>query len=91
MRSIVCTIGSPTYTLAKELVRVLTPLTSRTSTYIKNPAHQVEKLQTITIEESDPLVSFDVQSLLTWVPIDETLKRVAELLNRNENLEERTC
>ena len=88
LRPIVCTIGSPTYALAKELARVLTPLTGHTTSYIKNSAHLVEKLETITLEENDLLVSFDVQSLFTRVSIDEAMARVAELLHKDENLEQ---
>ena len=90
LRPIVCTIGSPTYALAKELARVLSPLTGQSPSYIKNSAHFVERIKTLKIDESDLLVSFDVQSLFTRVPIDEAMTRVAELLSKDEMLGERT-
>ena len=42
------------------------------------------------IEENDLLVSFDVVSLYTRVPIDEALEVVAQRLQEDDNLIERT-
>ena len=39
LRPIVCTIGSPSYNLAKELSRILSPISGQTDTYIKNSSH----------------------------------------------------
>ena len=39
LHPIVCTIGSPTYALAKELARILSPLTRGTSSFMKNSTH----------------------------------------------------
>ena len=44
LRPIVYTIGSPTCGLAKELARILTPLSGRTSSFVRNSAHFVEKI-----------------------------------------------
>ena len=74
LRPIVCTIGSPTYSLVKELAHILSPLTGQTSSYIKNSAHFVEQIREETINERDQMVSFDVQSLFTKVPIDEAIE-----------------
>ena len=39
LRPIVCTIGSPTYGLAKELAGILSPLAGGTSSFVKNCTH----------------------------------------------------
>jgi energy-coupling factor transporter ATP-binding protein EcfA2 len=56
---IVGTIGSLKYSLAKELARILSPVTGQTSSYINNSVYFVERE---SISERDQIVSFDVQS-----------------------------
>ena len=80
MRPIVSTIGSPTYRLAKELARILTPLTGKNSNAVKNSAQFVTSLQNVRISPDDQLVSFDVVSLFTQVPSDHALKVVEKRL-----------
>ena len=63
MRPIVSTIGSPTYRLAKEIARILTPLTGKNSYTVKNSAQFVTNLKDVRISPNDQLVSFDVVSL----------------------------
>lgn len=78
LRPIVSTIGSPTYHLAKELARILTPLTGKSTSFVKNSAHFVNTISEVEIEDHNRLVSFDVVSLVTRVPIDEALAVVAQ-------------
>ena len=73
LRPIVSTIGSATYWLAKELTRILSPLMGNTDSYIANSAHFVQRIKGITVDDNDILVSFDVESLFTRVPIEEAL------------------
>ena len=89
-RPIVSSIGSPTYTLAKEMARVLSPLAGSSNSYIRNSKHFVTKIRNITLKSCDQLVSFDVQNLFTNVPIDEALSRVAKLLHEDSTLQDRT-
>ena len=49
--------------------------------YIKNSAHFVEKIRTLSLDESDLLVSFNAQNLFTRVFIDEAMTRVAVVLH----------
>ena len=77
---IVCTIGSPTYGLAKELARILTPLSGETRSFVKNSAHFVEKISSVKIDSNDCLVSFDVKSLFTQVPRQDALGIIKDRL-----------
>jgi len=58
----VCTTGSPTYALAKELARILSPRTGGTSSFMKMKlsAHFVEGISMLKIDSNDRFVSFDV-------------------------------
>ena len=60
-----------------------------TNSYIKNSNHFIEKMS-IKLDEKDLLVSFDIQSLFTKVPIDEALSRLAIQLECDDTLEEHT-
>lgn len=56
-RPIVSTIGSPTYCLAKEMARILSPLAGNTDSFATEFASKVRELE---LYESDLLVSFDI-------------------------------
>ena len=63
---------------------------SRTSSYVKNSAHFVERISDAPIHSSQ-MVSLDVVSLFTKVSTDETLAVVRDKLAVDPLLEERTC
>ena len=84
------TIGSPTYRLAKELAGILTPLAGSTRSFIKNSAHFVERIRELDLEKDDCLVSFDVVSLFTKVPVDEAIAEISRRLKEDGDLIDRT-
>ena len=73
LRLIVCTINSPTYEVAKMIAKILTPLTGHTNSYIRDSAHFVEESKEWKLNDYDIIVSFDVNSLFTNVPINDVL------------------
>ncbi|XP_065213372.1 uncharacterized protein LOC135840674 [Planococcus citri] len=79
LRPIVSSINGPTYNLAKYLSKELSPHVGNTTSFVKNTADFVEKTKDIITEEGDILVSFDVESLFTKVPLKETLEYLEEL------------
>ncbi|XP_046387267.1 uncharacterized protein LOC124156652 [Ischnura elegans] len=79
LRPIVSQIDAPTYHLARYLARHLQPHMGKTSSHVKNSADFVEILQGVTMEDKDIMVSFDVESLFTNVPIDDSLEIIRGL------------
>ena len=79
-RPIVSFINSPTYNLSKFLSRILSSLlVNRYS--VRNSKEFIDYVQNFTISENEILVSFDVVSLFTSVPVDKALDLVLDLLS----------
>ncbi|XP_045454291.1 uncharacterized protein LOC123663667 [Melitaea cinxia] len=84
LRPIVSQIGSPTYELAKHVSNVLQPLVGQTSSYIRDSRHLVDILSHNKVEENELMVSFDVESLFTNVPVTECLEMIKVKLRNND-------
>ncbi|KAF2896257.1 hypothetical protein ILUMI_09918 [Ignelater luminosus] len=74
LRPIVSSIGSPLQLLARYLAKQLQPHAEEVESYVKNASHFVELLKKETVQPDHLLVNFDVVSLFTNVPVDETLE-----------------
>lgn len=73
LRPIVSSVDSPLQPLAKHLARQLQPYAEAADSYIKNAQHFLEIISKITLEPKDILVSFDVVSLFTQIPVLEAV------------------
>ena len=76
-RPILSAIGTPTYKLAKFLVPILEPLTTNEYT-IKDSFIFAEELQ--SFDSKLVMVSFDIESLFTNIPLQETIDLCVENL-----------
>ncbi|XP_071803690.1 uncharacterized protein [Asterias amurensis] len=87
---IVASRGSPTYDTAKYLAKVLRPLVGLTEHHVSNSTQFVDITRNLTLQPTDILVSFDVESLFTNVPTDEACFLAKERLSHDPSLPDRT-
>ena len=80
MRPIVSFCSSPTYELSKYLASILKPLTERSEHRLVNSADFITKIQAETISASHELVSLDVKSLFTSIPLKLAIECMEESL-----------
>jgi hypothetical protein len=73
LRPIVSTIGAPTYRLAKHLAGLLGSHIGSSPHHVRNSTECVHTLGSLHVGLQDIMVSFDVVSLFTRVPIGETI------------------
>jgi hypothetical protein len=78
LRPIVNTTGSSTHRLAQHLARLLSGYTSHSPHHVKNCIEFVYVLSSLRVDISDIMVSFDIVSLFTRVPI-----KTVDLLGRH--------
>ena len=84
MRPIISTVGSVPYTLSKYLVKLLSPLVGCISySHIINNVDLLNKLNNAVPVYRFKLVSFDVKSLFTKVPINDLLTYLRPELNKH--------
>ena len=73
IRPIVSNIGTATYHLAKHLAKLLSPL-SQSEYTVKSTRDFTEKLKVEKVPTGYKMVSFDVKSLFTNVPLERTIE-----------------
>ena len=91
LRPIVNTIGGPTYLLAKFLALKLKPLVGRTDSFVKDSSSFVNELKEVKLSPDDKLVSFDVVSLFTKIPINEAIEVINRITDPNTAQLVRIC
>ena len=67
-----------------------TPLSENENSHRKNSKEFSEYIRNITIDDNEVLVSFDVTSLYTNVPIKDTLAIIRDLLGNDKDLDKKT-
>ncbi|XP_071580549.1 uncharacterized protein [Temnothorax nylanderi] len=76
LRIIVSSINSPLYVLASYLHNIIYENITFTNTHLKNSSQLVNELGSITLESNYELVSLDVVSLFTNVPIELAINSI---------------
>lgn len=78
------------YELSGYLLCILRPLAGLAPTSVKDLAHFIEQLRSTRIgDDNDVIVSFDVKSMFTCVPIDYAVEYCRKLVKADSSLPER--
>ena len=84
LRPVVPTVGTPEYKLAKYLDNLIKPHIPDTY-LLRSTENFIERLKECPCNNKNTMVSFDVVSLFTNVPLAETIELVIERLYDNNN------
>ena len=90
LRPIISSIGSVTHSTAKELARIIKPLVGGSSHHVKNNMDFIQSIEGIQLRLDECMMSFDVESLFTSVPIEPSIAIIKKLLEDDKNLYQRT-
>ena len=90
LRPIVSSRGSVTYGVAKVIAKILKPLVGKLPHHIQSTSDFVNKVREITLLPGECLMSCDATTLFTSVPIDPALNIIKDLLEKDDNLSNRT-
>lgn len=86
LRPVISAVGSALYAASKYLTRILKPMVGKGEYTVANSKEFVEALVDVQVAEDERLVSFDVKSLYTSLPIQRTLDVVEENLRNDDTL-----
>ncbi len=90
LRPIVDFTGSPTYAWAKYLARILRPLSGKTDSFVLNSTQFSQEIRHLCLQHNEVMLSYDVVSLYTKVPIDDALRHIEGQLRQDNSLGDRT-
>ena len=90
LRPVVSTCGTSTYALARQLSSILRPLVGSSGRTLKNTAELVEEFDNVVLQDDEMLVSYDVKSLFTSIPVGESIDICERRLRDDDYLADRT-
>lgn len=86
VRPIVSSCGSSGFKLAGFLTETLTDIFNDMGHHVKDTPHVIEKIKDVTLDPDDILISFDVVSMFTNIPIDHMITLMRKKQNTIEGI-----
>ena len=83
-------VNYPTYGVSSFLAKILSPVVGNTENTVKNSCPFAEFVRGKTLKADQVLVSFDVVSLFTNIPVDLAIKVATKRLRQDATLLQRT-
>ena len=90
LRPIISSVGSVTHATAKELARIIKPLVGDSQHHVKNNMAFIHCIEGIQMKTEECMMSFDVESLFTSVPVEPSIHIIKKLLEDDKSLHLRT-
>ena len=90
VRPIVSCIGSTLYNTSSFLFDILSPIQNSNGHSVINSTDFKNNITDITIDDDETMLSFDVVSLFTSIPVDKACERIRTKLESDKNLKHRT-
>ena len=82
---------APLFTISQNIsVKLFLPWLVTLIPTVKNSSHFVTRLKDINMEQTDMMISFDVKSLFTMIPIKDSITITRDWLTADVELEDRT-
>ena len=79
-----------TYGVAKELAKILKPLTGNTIHHVSNSKESAEEIKKNKLEKGECIISYDVSALSTSIPVKSAMKIIKDKLEQDKELKSRT-
>ena len=79
-----------TYGVAKELARILKPLTGNTIHHVNNSKDFADDMKKTQLEEGECIISYDVSALSTSIPVTSAIDIIRNKLKQDTELHKRT-
>ncbi len=89
LRPIVSCIGSTLYNISSFLSDILSPIQNSNGHSVINSTDFKNNITDITIDDDETMLSFDVVSLFTSIPVDKACERIRTKLESDKNLQHR--
>ena len=90
LRPIISSVGSVTHATAKELTRIIKPLVGGSQHHVRNNKDFIHSIEGIQLAADECMMSFDVESLFTSVPVEPSIQIIKKLLEEDRSLHLRT-
>ena len=89
LRPIMSSRSTVTYGMAKELARILKPLTGNTIHHVNNSSEFADDIKKIKLEEGECIIPYDVSALFTSIPVQSAIQVTKKKLEQDTELQKR--